>query len=86
MSYASMAGGMEVFVDGAGFDFLANLNTVLFESETTTCLTLAGTPLDRKCLIATTLHMLFVSISDCRILFIINPDSDYLVNNEFIIF
>jgi hypothetical protein len=41
-----MAGGMEIFVDGAGFDELANLNTVLFSSDTTECLTLAGTPLD----------------------------------------
>jgi hypothetical protein len=46
MEYASMAGGMEIFLDGAGFDFLANLNTVLFSSDTTACLTLAGTPLD----------------------------------------
>ena len=48
MQYASMAGGMEIFIDGAGFDFLANLNTVLFTSDTTECQTLAGTPLDRK--------------------------------------
>ena len=48
MQYASMSGGMEIFIDGAGFDFLANLNTVLFTSETTECLTLAGTALDRK--------------------------------------
>jgi hypothetical protein len=46
LQYASMAGGMEIFVDGAGFDELANLNTVLFSSDTTECLTLAGTPLD----------------------------------------
>jgi hypothetical protein len=46
MQYASMAGGMEIFIDGAGFDFLANLNTVLFSSDTTECQTLAGTPLD----------------------------------------
>ena len=48
MQYASMAGGMEIFIDGAGFDFLANLNTVLFTSDTTECLTMAGTALDRK--------------------------------------
>ena len=51
MQYASMAGGMEIFIDGAGFDFLANLNTVLFTSDTTECQTLAGTPLDRKFII-----------------------------------
>ena len=59
MQYASMAGGMEIFIDGAGFDFLANLNTVLFTSDTTACQTLAGTPLDRK-------FTLFLSQSDER--------------------
>ena len=48
MSYASMAGGMELFIDGAGFDFLANINTVLFESEDTECLTLSGTAMSCK--------------------------------------
>lgn len=48
MSYASMAGGMELFIDGAGFDFLANINTVLFESDDTECLVMSGTPLDCK--------------------------------------
>ena len=48
MSYASMAGGMELFIDGAGFDFLANINTVLFESMDTECLVMSGTPLDCK--------------------------------------
>ena len=37
MQYASMAGGMELFIDRAGFDFLANPNTVLFTSDTTEC-------------------------------------------------
>ena len=32
MNYVSMAGGLELFIDGAGFDELANINTVLFES------------------------------------------------------
>ena len=48
MNYGSMAGGMEIFIDGAGFDFLANINTVLFESTDTACLVMSGTPLDRK--------------------------------------
>ena len=48
MAYASMAGGMELFIDGAGFDFLANINTVLFESDDTECLVMSGTPLDCK--------------------------------------
>ena len=32
LEYVSMAGGLELFIDGAGFDELANINTVLFES------------------------------------------------------
>jgi hypothetical protein len=43
-----MAGGMEIFVDGAGLDEMANLNTVLFDSEENTDLRLAGLPLDSK--------------------------------------
>ena len=48
LDYVSMAGGLELFIDGAGFDELANINTVLFESLDEECLTLAGTPLDSK--------------------------------------
>ena len=48
LAYVSMAGGLELFIDGAGFDELANINTVLFESLDEECLTLAGTPLDSK--------------------------------------
>ena len=47
LSYASMAGGMEIFLDCAGFDEQAHINTVLFKSLQIADLQLAGTPLDQ---------------------------------------
>ena len=32
LKYVSMAGGLELFLDGAGFDEQAHINTVLFMS------------------------------------------------------
>ena len=46
LSYVSMAGGLELFIDGTGFDEQAHINTVLFVSLQTDDLQLAGTPLD----------------------------------------
>ena len=48
LDYVSMAGGLELFIDGAGFDEMANINTVLFESKDEECLSLAGPSLDSK--------------------------------------
>jgi len=42
LPYASMAGGMEIFVDGSGMDEQAHMNTVLFTSTQSTDLELAG--------------------------------------------
>lgn len=41
-----MAGGLEFFIDGAGFDEQAHINTVLFESDQNGDLRLAGPALD----------------------------------------
>ena len=62
MNYASMAGGLEIFIDGAGFDFLANINTVLFESEDTECLVMSGTPMSCKCTFSTALASFDVKV------------------------
>ena len=35
LSYASMAGGMELYIDGSGMDEMSYLNTVLFDSVDT---------------------------------------------------
>ena len=48
MQYASMAGGMEIFIDGAGFDEQAHINTVMFESKDIEDLILAGPSLDSR--------------------------------------
>lgn len=48
LQYASMAGGMEIFIDGAGFDEQAHINTVLFSSKDVADLLLAGPALDSK--------------------------------------
>ena len=46
LNHASMVGGMEIFIDGAGFDESANINTVLFKSLQLTDVQLSGTPMD----------------------------------------
>lgn len=48
LRYASMAGGMEFFIEGAGFDDQAHINTILFESLQTDDLRLAGPTADSK--------------------------------------
>ena len=48
MKYASMAGGMEIFIDGAGFDEQAHINSVLFSSLQIADQLLGGPPLDSK--------------------------------------
>lgn len=48
MQYASMAGGMEIFIDGAGFDEQAHINSVLFQSLQVSDELLGGPALDSK--------------------------------------
>ena len=48
LQHVSMAGGLEFFIDGAGFDEQAHINTVLFESDQNGDLRLAGPALDSK--------------------------------------
>jgi len=43
-----MAGGMEIFIDGAGFDEMAPLNSVLFDSTQQENQRLTGIPLESK--------------------------------------
>ena len=42
LSYASMAGGMEIYLDGSGMDEQAHLNNVLFQSHDTPDLEVTG--------------------------------------------
>ena len=48
LKYCSMAGGMEIFIDGAGFDEMAPLNRVLFDSTQQENQRLTGIPLESK--------------------------------------
>jgi len=32
LDFASMAGGMQIFIDGAGFDDMVEMNTIFFDS------------------------------------------------------
>ena len=46
LSHASMAGGMEIFVDGSGMDEQAHMNNVLFTSSDNPDLVLTGPDAD----------------------------------------
>ena len=46
LSHASMAGGMEFYIDGSGMDEQAFLNTVLFQSGSSPDVELAGPAAD----------------------------------------
>ena len=46
LSHASMAGGMEIYVDGSGMDEQAHLNSVKFQSYDNTELELTGPTAD----------------------------------------
>ena len=58
LSHASMAGGLELFIDGSGMDEQAFMNSVLFSSTQTVGLELTGTPADSK-------YQCYVHMTEC---------------------
>ena len=48
LDFASMAGGMQIFIDGAGFDDMVEMNTIFFDSVQDETLRLIGPPYSRK--------------------------------------
>ena len=48
LTQVSMAGGLEFFVDGAGFDDLPNINSMMFEPTQTDPNLFAGPALNSK--------------------------------------
>jgi len=43
-----MAGGMQIFIDGSGFDEMVEMNTIYFDSVKDTNLRLTGPTYSRK--------------------------------------
>ena len=81
-----MCGGLEFFIDGAGFDEQSFINTVLFKSTQTENLQLAGTPLDIDDQIQSApplgrLAYTMPSLADLFGMPIENFNSHYLANN-----
>ena len=48
LSYVSMAGGMEIFIDGSGMDEMPALNTVMFAPDSNPSQMLPGPAQDSK--------------------------------------